>query len=150
LKEPLLIEFLTKYELMTKERILMSMRNSARQRRQYRRFFSDLAILTHEANFTDENLLSQKSIPANQFNTTCLSLSIGMTLEMMQKYLLSTMSLELIRTEELPMHFQQIRYVYKMFNLNRKNINMYHMTDLVKSGLVQQEDLNSEISPKWK
>lgn len=60
------------------------------------------------------------------------------------------MSLELIRTEELPMHFQQIRYVYKMFNLNRKNINMYHMTDLVKSGLVQQEDLNSEISPKWK
>ncbi len=60
------------------------------------------------------------------------------------------MSLELIRTEELPMHFQQIRYVYKMFNLNRKNTNMYHMADLVKSSLVQLDDLNVDISPKWK
>jgi hypothetical protein len=60
------------------------------------------------------------------------------------------MSLELIRTEELPMHFQQIRYVYKMFNLNRKNTNMYHMADLVKSSLVQPDDLNADISPKWK
>jgi len=41
------------------------MRNPARQRRQYRRFFSDLAILTSEANYTDECLLSLKGIQAN-------------------------------------------------------------------------------------
>jgi hypothetical protein len=91
---------------MVKERINIALRNSARQRRQYRRFFSDMAILTSEANYTDESILSQKGIQPNQYNTTCISLSIGMTLDMMQKYLLSTMALELIRTEELPMHFQ--------------------------------------------
>jgi hypothetical protein len=112
---------------MVKERITVALRNSARQRRQYKRFFSDMAILTSEANYTDESLLSQKGIQATQFNTTSLSLSIGMTLDMMLKYQLSTMALELIRTEELVMHFQQIRYVYKMFNLNRKNANMFHM-----------------------
>ena len=129
---------------------MIAMRNSARQRRQYRKFFPDMAILTNEANYTDEYLLSQKGVQANQFNTSCLSLSIGMTLEMMEKYLLSTMQLELIRTEELPMFFNQARYVYKMFNLNRKNTNMYHMTDLIKSGLVQPDELNQEITPKWK
>lgn len=136
--------------MMVKERITIALRNSARQRRQYKRFFSDMAILTSEANYTDESLLSQKGIQATQFNTTSLSLSIGMTLDMMLKYQLSTMALELIRTEELVMHFQQIRYVYKMFNLNRKNANMFHMQDLVKSGLVHAEDLNLDISPKWK
>ena len=136
--------------MMVKERITIALRNSARQRRQYKRFFSDMAILTSEANYTDESLLSQKGIQATQFNTTSLSLSIGMTLDMMLKYQLSTMALELIRTEELVMHFQQIRYVYKMFNLNRKNANMFHMQDLVKSGLVYADDLNLDISPKWK
>ena len=46
------------------------------------------------------------------------------------------MALELIRTEELPMHFNQIRYVYTMLNLNRRNSNMFHMADLAKSSLV--------------
>jgi len=82
-KEALWLDYSRKYELMVKERIVVAMRNSARQRRQYRRYFSDLAILTSEANFTDENLLGQKGLQANQFNTTCLSLSIGLTLEMM-------------------------------------------------------------------
>jgi hypothetical protein len=63
-KEALWLDYSRKYELMVKERIVVAMRNSARQRRQYRRYFSDLAILTSEANFTDENLLGQKGLQA--------------------------------------------------------------------------------------
>lgn len=87
IEEPIWTDYLKKYDLMTRERITMCLRNSARQRRQNRRFFADLAILTNEANFTDEKLLRSKKINVTQSNTTALSLSIGMTLEMMVRYL---------------------------------------------------------------
>lgn len=86
-EEPVWLDFLRKYDLMTRERITMCLRNSARQRRQNRRFFADLAILTNEANYTDEQLLRAKMIKVSQCNTTALSLSISMTLEMMVRYL---------------------------------------------------------------
>lgn len=121
-----------KYDLMTRERILMSLRNSARQRRQNRRFFNDLSILITEANYTDESLLSSKGIQVTQSNTTALSLSISMTLEMMVRYLDQAFHLELIRAEELPMHFQESRYTYSMFTLNRKNIVRGLTEDLQK------------------
>lgn len=37
-----------------------------------------------------------------------------------------------------------------MFNLNRKNTNYFHMADLIKTGLLNPDELNAEISPKWK
>ena len=128
----------------------MTLRNSARQRRQYKRFFNDLSILTNEANYTDESILVSKGIKANQWNTTALSLSISMTLEMMTRYLDQAFDLELVRTEELPMHFQEARYTYSMFTLNRKNIVKGLTEDLLKVGLVNLDDLNSEIAAKWK
>lgn len=46
-----------------------------------------MRILTNEANYTDDTLLNMKSIKVSQSNTSALSLSISMTLEMMVKYL---------------------------------------------------------------
>ena len=41
-KEQIWTDYLHKYQLMSKERIVMALRNTSRQRRQYRRFMSDL------------------------------------------------------------------------------------------------------------
>jgi hypothetical protein len=105
MNDPTWGDFMRKYDLMTRERIIMGLRNNARQRRQNRRFFNDLSILVNEANYTDEGLLTSNGIKVSQSNTTALSLSISMTLEMMVRYLDQAFHLELIRTEELPMHF---------------------------------------------
>lgn len=86
----------------------------------------------------------------SQSNTTALSLSISMTLEMMTSYLESALELELTRVEELPMHFQESRYTYSMFTLNRKNIVRGLCDDLLKQGLVNLDDLNGEVTAKWK
>jgi hypothetical protein len=72
---------------MARERIVIALRNSSRQRRSFKRFFNDMRILTNEANYTDDTLLNMKSIKVSQSNTSALSLSISMTLEMMVKYL---------------------------------------------------------------
>jgi hypothetical protein len=73
-----------------------------------------------------------------------------MTLEQMVYYLNSAFTLELARVEELVMHFTQIRYVYNMFVLNRKNIVRPLIEDLLKLGLVDANDINCEITPKFK
>ena len=77
-------------------------------------------------------------------------MSIGMTLEQILYYLNSAFALELARVEELVMHFTQIRYVYNMFVLNRKNIVRPLIDDLIKIGLVDTNDINCEITPKFK
>lgn len=87
LKEPLWKAFFEKYEVMTREKMTNALRNSARQRRQNRRFFSDLVILTNEANWTDEQLLTKRGQAVDHTKTVCLGLSISMTLEMMMRYL---------------------------------------------------------------
>lgn len=87
LKEQLWQAFFQKYEVMTREKICNALRNSSRQRRQSRRFFSDLAILTNEANWTDEQLLAKRGQTVDHTKTVCLGLSIAMTLEMMTRYL---------------------------------------------------------------
>jgi hypothetical protein len=69
---------------------MMALRNPARQRRSTRRFFNDLQILVDDANYTDDTLLRSKNIQTTKANTTALSLSISMTLEMMVRYLDST------------------------------------------------------------
>lgn len=65
-------------------------------------------------------------------------------------YLNSNFALELARTEELIMHFTQISYIYNMFVLNRKNIVRPLIEDLLKIGMVNSDDINSEITPKFK
>jgi len=73
-----------------------------------------------------------------------------MTLEQMVYYINSAFSLELARPEELVMHFTQIRYIYNMFVLNRKNMVRPLIEDLLKIGMVNADDINSEITPKFK
>lgn len=73
-----------------------------------------------------------------------------MTLEQMVNYLNTAFTLELARTEELVMHFMQTRYIYNMFIYNRKNIVKVYIEDLIKLGLVDVDDINKEISPKFK
>lgn len=48
------------------------------------------------------------------------------------------------------MHFTQIRYIYNMFVLNRKNMVRPLIEDLLKIGMVNADDINSEITPKFK
>jgi len=80
-QESVWTDFIGKYQLMVKEKVMMALRNPARKRRYTKRFFNDLQILITEGNFTDEKLLTKNNIKINQTNTTGLSLSIGMTLE---------------------------------------------------------------------
>ena len=48
------------------------------------------------------------------------------------------------------MHFQEARYTYSMFTLNRKNIVRGLCDDLLKQGLVNLDELNGEVTAKWK
>lgn len=104
-QDELWLDFINKYELMVREKINIVLRNSARQRRNNKRFFLDLQILIREANFTDEKLMQKNGVKISPQNTTGLSLAIGMALEQMLGYLNTAFSLELARTEELVMHF---------------------------------------------
>lgn len=110
--EELWHEFFGKYMLMVKEKLIVYQRNQSRQRRSNRRFFNDLQVLVQDANYTDEVCLRQKNIRVTPSNTIGLSITIGMTLECMTRHLEHSFQQELIRVEELPMHFHQARYIY--------------------------------------
>lgn len=75
-------------------------------------------------------------------NTTALSLGIAMTLESMIRHLDQAFQQELIRSEELPMHFQQARYAYSMYVLNRRNVVRGLTEDLQKTNSIDLENLN--------
>jgi len=50
----------------------------------------------------------------------------------MIQHLNSAFDLEIVRVEELMMHFFQSRYVYSMLSLNRKNTVTNYVEDLLK------------------
>jgi hypothetical protein len=130
---------------------MIHQRNNARQRRQHRRYFNDLSILVNEANWTDDHLLSKRGLPLNQQNAACMSMSIGLTLEMMIRHLDQCVSLELIRQEEVPMHLLQTRYVYMLYAINRRNALGPLVSDVLKFNNLNLESLNEDpISDMWK
>ena len=51
-------EYMSKFELMTRDRITVALKNTARQRRGAKRVFADLNILINEANYSDDALIT--------------------------------------------------------------------------------------------
>lgn len=85
--EQVWLDFFDKYQIMAKESIYVSLKNTARQHRGMKRFCKEMSILIAEANFTDETILSENNMQVAKHNSVNLILAIRMTQTFMLRYL---------------------------------------------------------------
>jgi len=74
---PIFIEFVEKYGIMFRDRLVRLVMNLTRQRRQYKRYFEDCNVLMGEATYTDEKLYEFSSKQLTFDTSVCLTMAIN-------------------------------------------------------------------------
>ena len=136
------IEFYEKYLLMSKEYLLSCLRNPSRQHRRAKMFCKDMQMLTAEANYCDETIITTHNIQLQKHYTVSLIMTIRMTLSSMLRYLNHVFTLEMARVEELPALTTYCSYIYQVCCMNQEPNAYSHVMDMNKAGLrINLEDM---------
>lgn len=105
--DPWLMDYVGKYSIMVREQFKRSLLNETRQRRHFKRFFQDCAVMFEEAYACEEHLQKRLKIQKPSFETApCLGIAISLYCEAMMTFMMKSIDVELLGPAlgELP-HF---------------------------------------------